>query len=439
MRRTLTLLTLSLASGCYLSHQPPDAGPDVPEDAPLPNCTVSCGPVEHVASIDTTIADVSTLRAVVTRDGGIAILLRNTGDPTFVMALVDPDSGEVAVTPLDRRPGPITTHGLTIANLEASSEGFLATALTTTEFTSRVPTRPVFVSLRFGADAAFVSGPDILGELSYEYAPCDCALRSSIFGRQRAEAIASLEGETLWLTRLDPETRRVGTSMAWASFPGAPPRSGAVQGSMFPDGRVAVVGGGAGTGLGPRDGFLAVEGIDGEVRVVPLPGERFDAPPTLVAGADGVSVFRFVSDPRDLGASVLRAETRDERGAVLDGIALRPLHGLAPVEYAAFRGRVGAGMVWVDDDSVLRVLPEVGSGTATSWSACEGLEIDPLITLPHALQSASILYDGSPAIVALGEGDGASELYVVLLGQTPDVGGSAVDVFRIPDCRLDAR
>ncbi len=439
MRCTLILCVLSLASGCYLSHERPDAGADAPTDAPLPSCSVSCGPVEHIASFDPLLADASTLRAVVSEDGHIAILLRNTGDPTFVMALLDPESGEVTVTPLGERPGPITTHGLTVANVEATAEGFVATALTTTELTSRVATHPHFAALTFGPDVAFVSGPEMLGELTYEYAPCACAIRSSIFGRRRAEAIATVEGDTLWVTRLARDTRRIGTSVAWSSFEGAPPRSGAVEGSMFPDGRIAVAGGGAATGLEPREAFLAIEGADREVRVVSLPGERFDAPPTIVATAEGVSVFRFVSDPRDLGASVLRAETRNDRGAVLDGIALRTQYGLAPVEYGSFRGRVGAGLVWVENDATLRVLPDVGSGTAPSWAACEGVEIEPLTTLPHPLAVDPSRHEGAPTMVVLGEGDGASELHVVLLGRLDARGATAVDVFRIPGCHLDTR
>lgn len=435
MRAALILCAFGLwvfVGGCYLSHAAPipvDAG--VPVDAP-PTCTARCEPPTTIVRLDGTELSLGFLREAVVRDGVLFVLFRGPFADlvTYAVVQIDLRTGSVLAA---SRVADMTTQALTVADLGVTPDALVVTALTTDTF-ARFAVDPRVSRASFDRGGA-LTGPEVVGALPFSYAPCTCALRGSVFGRDASEALVVLEHGDLWLTRLDLATGAPGETERFAAFPDAPPRPGAVQGIMLDDGRVVAVGGGSGAGLEPREAFVAVEAVTGEVLVSPLPGERFDPPPHLVATGDRFGLARYVSNPRDAADGRLIAEVRDGAGGIVDGLEVRSRYGLPPAAYAAYRGRGGPGVVWVETDATLRVLPEAGSGTATSWSECDGVTVSPSHTSDLPLSVPAAWSDGSPTVVALDPGDGSGDVVVILHVEDPSF--ARFDVLRIPGCRLD--
>lgn len=196
-----------------------------------------------------------------------------------------------------------------------------------------------------------------------------------------------------------------------------------VDGVALSDDTIVVVGGGFGDGLEPRSGFVAAGALH-EVPLLasPIDGAAFDPPPLVTPAPSGDSFYLFhqVSDTRDLGASVLRAQLRDRDGPV-DTLSLALPGGLMPVAMASFASPAGAGLTWVDRDGSVHLLPAM-----EGWDRC-GHEIDPgvVATLPFGVAS------GSAFLATEHEGD----ILLFALDRSGEH-GRALIVLRIPSCEV---
>lgn len=428
----------ALLAGCYRSHEriaAPDGGDDVRAPAV---CRVECDAVERLASFDASrLPEIEALDAVAA-DGNRLVVLGHVrradgAGRNYVLVGVDLTSGEVT--------GPVEASGLGTweepveGALSRAPGGWSATLLTSRRFdtTARLNVASFSDDIVLRAEAADVA------PLPFPHAP-GTTLPASAAARQGRAVLAAVDGETLWISRLSlaPSPADAG-SIALARFPGAPPRGTPTSVALRDDGRVAVAGGGYARGLEPRDGFLALERVDGAAAIVDIPGERFDPPPMVLAAPSGATVFRHVSDPLDLDESGIRAELRDEDGVVTDATHVRTAAGLVPLGMATFEGVRSGGLVWVEPDLGLRVLAEGGSGSAARWDECTAIDVGPMYTLPLPLRlEAAIHYDGA-ALLAVSAPGPAGEVIVVALtyDDSDRVFPLDIEVLRVPECRLN--
>lgn len=437
---------LALA-GCYASHtRVHDAGADGSVgdasvdrdldahldavDASSARCRVQCGPPELIVTQE--LLDLEGLHDVAWNASTLGVLTRRyflhpdgALYPDYALMRVDPSSGTMRASDTAEavRSSQVLGGGLHVRDGE-----WIATVLRTDAIGPHFPIETSVGAARWDAGGALLWEDGALAVFPETLISCDCVHLGAAFGRGATSFAALAHGHAIWAVQLGWDSGpTVSEVTRLATLPLDVPGSTPLEGALLTDDGLALAGGGFGVGLERRDGFIVAGPMqDAPLMSRPSAGEPFDPPPRVEAAADGTHfyVFRRASNTADLAASELRIEARSAAGEVMDELSIALRHGLVPLEIVSFAHDESVGVVWVDRDGGVHVLPRLDADTLADCA--HDIDAPAVATLPRGLENMS--FHGARSLLAAADDDG-----VLAIAMEP---GPALTVLRLPACEI---